>query len=147
MRCITVTAMAALAALELCGCGGEASLEPPVIHYGESICDVCGMIISDERFAAAIVWADDGGRHELLLDDAGELADVKRVASDREVVYVHDALSADWIDARAAVFLRSEDLHTPMGTGVAAYADRASAEAAQQARGGELLALDDVRPD
>ncbi len=42
-------------------------------------------------------------------------------------IYVHDYNTGEWIDARAAFFVQSS-IHTPMGSGLVAFRDRASAE-------------------
>ena len=49
---------------------GEA--QPPEIHYGEDVCDACGMLISEAKFAAASV-DQDGTAHKF--DDIGDLLD------------------------------------------------------------------------
>jgi nitrous oxide reductase accessory protein NosL len=55
-----------LIALAACTSGsGEA--QPPEIHYGEEICDACGMLISD----ASLQGKD--GAHKF--DDIGDLVD------------------------------------------------------------------------
>ncbi|MCP4068002.1 MAG: hypothetical protein GY741_06945, partial [Phycisphaeraceae bacterium] len=43
------------------GCGrDEDPLGPPTIHLGEDMCSICSMIISDRRYAGAIVMRRDG---------------------------------------------------------------------------------------
>lgn len=53
-------------------CGNQASAEPapPTIHYGEDTCDFCGMIISEERFAAG--YLTQAGE-ERIFDDIGNM--------------------------------------------------------------------------
>ncbi|UCC51087.1 MAG: hypothetical protein JSV68_18550, partial [Anaerolineaceae bacterium] len=42
------------------GCGQTTNLEePPQIVYGQDVCERCGMIISEEKFAAAY-WTAGG---------------------------------------------------------------------------------------
>jgi len=132
------------ACLGLGGCGGEPSLKPPVVHYGQAVCHVCGMIVSDERFAAAMVTIEDGRRREYVLDDVGELGDLSPPPGAPCRRYVHDMQSLEWIDAHEAHYLRSGDLHTPMGTGVGAFATLEDAEAARASRGGEVLTYESL---
>lgn len=100
---------------------------PPVIRYGVDRCQACGMLIADARFAAAarvdrhVRRYDDIG---CLLRDAGEA-----LAAGGAVAWVHDLLSERWLDAARAWYVRSS-LQTPMGSGLAAYADRDAAGAA-----------------
>jgi nitrous oxide reductase accessory protein NosL len=63
-------------ALALAACGGAPGAEPtpPTIHYGEDICDICGMIISEERHAASYV-TEDGVGH--AFDDIGDKENIQ----------------------------------------------------------------------
>jgi len=127
------------------GCGGEATLEPPTIHYGQAVCDLCGMIVSDERFAAAEVVIRDGRAETRFFDDTGEIFELEVPEGVEFAWYVHDMRTLEWIEAGEAVFLRSEELRTPMGLGIAAFASRTAAESAQTDFGGELYNLGDLR--
>lgn len=129
-----------LAPLLLGGCGGQVDAAlPPAITYGRDTCDRCGMIISDERFAAALVAADGSAR---LFDDAGEmLLSVTEAGLDGQRAWVHDRNSAEWIDATTATYARGAPETTPMGTGYVAFARRedAVAFAAQPGGAGQVL--------
>lgn len=127
------------------GCGGEATLQPPTVHYGQAVCDACGMIVSDERFAAAEVVIRGGRAVTRLFDDTGEIAGLAAPEGVEYAWYVHDMRTLEWLDARVAVYLRSDELHTPMALGVAAFASREAAEAARAELGGEVLGFDDLR--
>ncbi len=130
--------------LLLTGCGKEATLEPPKIYFGQAVCDVCGMIVSDERFSAAEVVIRDGQVVVRAFDDTGEVFGLTVPVGVEYAWYVHDMYSLEWVDARDAVYLRSDELHTPMGLGIAAFATRAAAESAQAELGGEVLVFDDL---
>lgn len=125
------------------GCGGEVDLQPPDLHPGRSVCASCRMIINDGRHAAARLVQVEGRPVEgLLYDDPGCLFTHRRLdtASTRTLVsYVRDYVKNHWVRSTEATFLYSRKLHTPMGSGVAAFSDRASALAAQDTFGGELL--------
>jgi copper chaperone NosL len=124
----TLLAGAAVMPLLLAGCGGEqadAAL-PPEISYGRDTCDRCGMIISDERFASALV-APDGTATRY--DDLGEMLEVIAEEGPGERrAWVHDWGSVEWIDATTASFVRGAPETTPMGTGFIAFAEREDAE-------------------
>lgn len=139
------TILFAFLILLLSACGG-ASVDPntpPEIVYGEDVCDQCGMIISDERFAAALVVEKAANDFEyLLFDDAGEM--FAFVAADKGQTkiaswYVHDYNSREWLDAQVAWFVLAESLQTPMGFGVAACAHEPEAQSLAQEWGGEVL--------
>lgn len=116
----------------LSACGRAPIDQPPTIAYGSDICAACGMIISDERYAAGLVYkGDNGGAETLLFDDAGEMIASEAKAPNRMVLrrWVKDADTRQWLNADEAWLVRSERIVTPMATGVAAFSTRAAAEA------------------
>lgn len=131
------------------GCGAPPDpLAPPEIVYGEDVCDACGMIISDERFAAAtIVTSPDGEPEPRKFDDIGEMFEYHAEHAEVPVQrwYVHDHASMAWIQADQATFVRAESLSTPMGFGVAAFADAAAAEAFAADVGGTVATFAELR--
>ena len=144
---LAVAAAAALA-LALAGCGEPADpLAPPDIVYGEDVCDACGMILSDERFAAATIVDGDDGPEPRRFDDIGDMFSYHRGHGDLVVHrwYVHDLDSQSWLDATTAHFVRGEGIRSPMGSGLAAFAtaERAAAYAAEV--GATVVSFDDLR--
>jgi copper chaperone NosL len=76
------------------------------------------MIISDARFAAALVTS---GGDALKFDDVGCLIKHETGELRPGVAYwVRDFRGAGWLDARAATFLHSASIGSPMGHGLAA---------------------------
>jgi copper chaperone NosL len=128
----------ALAPLVLVGCGGQTSAqEPPTISYGRDVCQRCGMIISEERFAGALVTA---GGDAALFDDVGELVlTVQEEGLDNRRAWAHDRGTGAWIDAVSASFVRGDAGATPMGTGVVAFAQRDDADAFTAEHGGSVM--------
>ena len=124
-----------LAPFLLNGCNGEAdAAQPPQIGYGRDTCARCGMIISDERYAAALVAPDGRVR---LFDDAGEmLMSAAEDAPEGQRAWAHDRQGKQWIDATTAIYARGEPETTPMGTGYVAFAKREDAEAFAAQPGG-----------
>ena len=116
---------------------------PPEIVYGEDVCDRCGMIINDERFAASVVVETAPKEYEhLLFDDIGDMfAYTQEEGEHVKIVsyFVHDFNSKAWLDARSANFVKAGSLQTPMGFGLAAFAERAEAEIQAQTWQGEVL--------
>ena len=121
----------------LVACGGNSAEGPPEIRYGQDVCEQCQMIISEPRFAAAYV-TDDGDYHRF--DDIGEMF---LYATDRgetvRTFWVHDFHSEEWLETGDATFVHNPELTTPMGWGIAAFADRSAAEAYRATEGGTLL--------
>ena len=130
--------------LLLTACGGQANAEPspPVIHYGEDICEFCGMIISDERFAAGYLTADG---QERIFDDLGGM--FKAHLERQETVtafFVHDFEATKWIRAEKAHYVLSQELPTPMLNGLVACESRDKAEALAAEYNAQVLDFHDV---
>jgi len=136
-------------------CAGDRSTGPPEIHYGLEECRHCRMIVSEERFAAAVV---EGGE-AAPFDDLGCLVAHLRERGDGvpadssapgggPVAWVHDHPTGHWLPAADAHFVRDPELITPMGSGLLAFAHRAEAEEVAAGAGtevwgwGELLERD-----
>jgi len=139
-RWLSVLAMPALA---VAAC---ARLAPRAIALGEENCRHCHMTIADPRFAAELVTTR--GR-VYAFDDVGCLAafvrEEKVPAGQVHSLWVYDYLEPDsLLDARRAVYLRSDSLRTPMGSSLAALRPGRAADSLRGSLGGELLSWDEV---
>lgn len=144
----TTLAVAVALALAAGACGEPPDpLAPPEIVYGEDVCDACGMILSDERFAAATVVDAAGGPEPRRFDDIGEMFSYHLEYAEPAVLrwYVHDHDSLAWLDATTASYVRGDGIRSPMGSGLAAFAtaDRAAAFATEV--GATVVSFDDLR--
>ncbi len=128
------------------GCGRSPDTSPPEIRYGERECDWCRMLVSDERFAAALVFERDGDVTKLAFDDINcvfsYLAD--HPVAGPYLVYTHDLKTRGWLNARDASFVRSARLETPMASQIAAAPDPVQARSLLERFPGTLLTFDDV---
>jgi copper chaperone NosL len=124
----TLVLLAVVLMLGLMACGGGTSLdEPPEILYGQDVCDECNMIINEPKHAAAYVTAEGEARR---FDDIGDmLAYNQRNQEDVHQFWVHDYNTEAWVKADEAFFVVSSGQPTPMGWGILAFADQASADA------------------
>ena len=115
-------------------------IEPPEIVYGEDVCDRCGMIISEERYAAGIMVEDEEGRAYRLFDDVAAVALYENEHPDVRVIgrWVKDYVTRGWLTADSAAYVRGADLETPMAFGVVATA-RARADSLAGALDGRVL--------
>jgi cytochrome c553 len=89
------------------------------------------MIISDERYAAALIADESGsGRHVYMYDDIGCLLDHERQLAGRTIRarYVHDVTSKQWVESEQAYFARSPKVQTPMASGIIAASFKADVE-------------------
>jgi copper chaperone NosL len=126
----------------LAGCGRGDDSSPPEIRYGEDLCSVCGMILSDPRYASAALTTDDVA----LFDDIGELIEWRRKHPSLQVriSYVHDHTTKQWIRADSATFVKSPAVASPMGHGIAAFANAQQAAAFEHASGGEIRTFEEL---
>ncbi|UCC53453.1 MAG: nitrous oxide reductase accessory protein NosL [Anaerolineaceae bacterium] len=135
------------------GCGQTTNLEePPQIVYGQDVCERCSMIISEEKFAAAYWTA--GGEARRFDDIGGMLAYNSEQSEDVASYWVHDFASGEWIRAEKAYLVLDGDLMTPMGFGIAAFADEEQADAMAYGQEdvmvmpfADLLAMNITMPD
>ncbi len=136
------------AALLLAGCGGRAPAEPqpPDIAYGQDMCDACGMLIDAPKFAAATALADGTARK---FDDMGEMFAYHREHPDEQVRawFVHDYDTEAWVRAEGAHFVHSENIQTPMGSGVVAFESESAAKAFADPLAAEVLSFDVARTE
>jgi nitrous oxide reductase accessory protein NosL len=95
------------------------------------------MILSDERCAAALLidGNQSDGQQSLLFDDIGDMVEYEHSHSGLKVKkeFVHDFQTRQWLPASAATYMISEEIQTPMGSGIVAFAsaDRARASSAE----------------
>lgn len=126
LRCAACGAAAvALAACAPQNQSGEP--QPPEIAYGFDICDNCGMVISEARFACASLLAD-GTYHKF--DDIGCLImyQLDRPNETVTAYFVHEHYSENWLRGEKAMFVHSVKIASPMGHGLAAFNTREAAE-------------------
>ncbi len=115
---------------------GIAFSEPIDIPEG-SKCHECGMKVDPASpFSAQIVR--DG--EMLPFCDIGDmLYNYNKQKEKTAEVYVRDSRSGEWMDARKAIFVKSKEFETPMGWGIAAFADGEEA-----AKFGEPMTFDEA---
>ncbi len=130
-----------LAAL-LAGCGPADPSRPPVVRLGQEACARCRMIISDERFAAALITTKG---ETFKFDDMGCLIQHETEGARPSTAYwVRDIQGDGWLNARDAVFVHSRTIASPMGFGLAAgctahaLAERAKEPGSRMLRFSEL---------
>lgn len=127
-RMFSATALL-VAAVSIGGCRAKSDLDPPSIILGQHECEECRMIISEERFAAAVVFESDDGTTKHAFDDIGCLIDwlQKHGGHATQATYVKDYDTAAWLNIERAFFVQSETLRTPMASHIVAVADEEAA--------------------
>lgn len=145
MKHPTYTQCAVLAAIAILptGCGEQAPDGPPTVRLGDTLCDECNMIISDERFVTSTIVDGPRGPEPRLFDDYICQANYESTHPDLRVLtrWSHDYTNAEWIDTDKAFFLISDELHAPMASHAAATTTKNQADQLQNTLGGEIVSF------
>ena len=113
-------------------------VEPKPINYGSDSCDYCSMTIVDRQHSAELVTTK--GR-AYKFDAIECMVNYDREHTDVPVeLYLTANFDApgELIDATKASFLKSDELSSPMGANLSAFAKRETAEKMLQQYGGEI---------
>ena len=136
-----------LAGVVLAACGTKSKgPQPPEILYEQDVCDSCGMIISEARFASATVLTDGEARK---FDDIAEMLvyHMEHPTEQVQAWFVHDYEGEHWVRAETAYFVKSEEIISPMGGSIVAFEDQSKAEEFAAEFHGEVYTLDQIRAD
>ena len=145
MNALRLLCFVAAAGVLLAACSPENSgPQPPGILYGQDICDGCGMIIDDARFAAALILENGETRK---FDDLAEMFAYAAEHPQEEVKawFAHDYESEAWVNAVSAFYLVGNGLATPMGSGLIAFETRQSALTYASEGNAEVLSFEQVK--
>lgn len=114
------------------GCDGKPSLEPKKVHWDRDMCERCRMVLSDRKFSAQVLHPDTGKKY--TFDDIGCVIlwfkEDKIDWADRAQIWVNDAKTGEWINARDA-FYDVENI-TPMAYGFGAHRSKEQIEVGQE---------------
>jgi nitrous oxide reductase accessory protein NosL len=94
------------------------------MHWDRDMCERCKMAVSERKFAVQVINPDT---HKVYkFDDIGCAVlwfDEEHIPwKDRAKIWITDAKTGEWIDARTAKY--TDDSITPMAYGFAAYTDK-----------------------
>ena len=108
------------------GCSSKKSTngQPAVMHWDRDMCERCKMALSERKYAVQVINPANGKVYKF--DDIGCAVlwfDEKHIPwKDRAIIWITDAKTGEWIDARKAKF--TDDSITPMAYGFAAFTDQ-----------------------
>ena len=138
-------AMRAVAVLLLPLLAMSCTAKQKPIAYGEENCTYCQMTIVDKIHGAELVTK----KGKVFPYDAVEcmVNDLKERNEDEVALLLvnHYHAPAELIDANEAIYLKSENLPSPMGGNLTAFADADAADAALAEYGGELLTWQELK--
>mgnify|MGYP003520058196 FL=1 len=146
---------AALLLLALSACNQEPPAAAPQEINQATVCALDGMTLLDYPGPKAQIQYADGST-EYFCDTVEMFSISLRPEQQKRVraIYTQDMAKADWrqpkgqwIDARAAYYVRGSSQRGSMGPTLAAFATRADAQAFAQKYGGNVLAFAEVTID
>ena len=126
-KVVTTICLLFLALIGAACSADNGGLRPPELMVGSDVCEECGMVVSDARYAAATL-VESGHTHKF--DDLAEmfLFQGKHPEDVVRAWFVHDYEAETWIRGETAFYVMSEAIHSPMGYGVVAFETRAAAD-------------------
>ena len=119
--------------------GCQDTNKPEPLH-AEDVCENCRMAVSDIRFAAQAILKN-GTR--VKFDDVGclvafaEKPDVKHI-------WVGSYDQKDWVRADFAAYVNSDDITTPMNSGIVAFSSKSTAHQYLYDNKGSLMTWDEM---
>jgi copper chaperone NosL len=111
------------------------------VQYLKTECGYCKMIFQDRAFGAEMQLENDS----LLVFDAMECLSAYMISNSLRPARVKRIWSVDYnrptmlLDAREAVYMRSDKLLSPMGVNIAAFGSKAEADSAYTRIGGDRM--------
>jgi copper chaperone NosL len=131
----------------LVGCSSQTQsgvVKPPEIAYGYDLCEVHHTTIDDARFATATVMKDGQTRKFMGIGEM-HIYHMNHLELQPVVWYVHDYHTKQWLDGEKAFYVQSKNIRSEMGQDVAAFAERAAAEAFGKTLNARVLTFNEVR--
>lgn len=144
MNTLRLTGVGGAMLLLFSGCNKQATDTPPVVRLGDSVCEECNMIISDERWATATIVEGPRGAEPRLFDDFNCQVNYEIANPDLTILgrWSHSHTTRKWIRTGDAHFLMSPGLRTPMASSIAAFASESEAEAAKGDLAGDVMSFE-----
>ena len=110
--------------LAIVGCEKKEIGAVDKVHWDRDMCERCKMAVSERKFAFEIIEPKSGKAYKF--DDIGcgvlWLDEEKIPWRDKAIMWVTDAKTGEWIDAKKAIY--TDDSITPMAYGFAAYTEK-----------------------
>ncbi len=118
-------------------------LAPEEVYINEDSCAYCKMLISDIHFSAQLLKLDAETKK---FDDVVCLLNYLATQNQarEEAIYVYPFQQKGWVKAQFAIYLVSENISTPMGSGICVFLDRGEAEDAKETYGGRIATWDEL---
>lgn len=114
------------------GCENKTNFEAKKVHWDRDMCERCKMVLSDRKFSAQVIHPQNAKKYPF--DDIGCVIlwfkEDKISWIDTAIIWVNDAKSGEWIDARKAFY--SVENITPMAYGFGAHLKKEDIQVGQE---------------
>ncbi len=132
-----------IAMLALLLFGSSCSNKPQEIHYGNDECIHCKMVIMDSKFSSELI-SKTGKAYKF--DSVECLSSYLKVkgSNDEETLWVSDFSSSTWVNAKEAIFVKSEVIKSPMGMGLLAFKTEEQAKSHLSKYNGMIVSWDEL---
>ncbi|MBN6188868.1 nitrous oxide reductase accessory protein NosL [Aneurinibacillus sp. BA2021] len=131
--------------LLLAACGKQESVQPQPVDEAVDTCAQCHMTVKNNGYAAQYV-TEDG--KSVKFDDIGCLYKhtVDHAEEKMAGMFVQDRGTRSWVPLKEASYVQASNVPTPMGYGIHAFTEKASAEAFIKEKGrGQLLTYEQLQ--
>jgi nitrous oxide reductase accessory protein NosL len=122
------------------GCEKKVTTGIHEVHWDRDMCELCKMVVSERHYAVQVVNPNTGKSY--MFDDLGCMVlwfqEEKVSWEDKALIYISDAISGDFIDARKAYY--DTNSRTPMDYGFGAYKDKESIDSSKN-----IITYDEAR--
>ncbi len=120
---------------------------PQAVEFGTDACAHCKMTIVEKPFCAEVVSAKGKAFKFDAIECMVHYLEQKN-EEDYSLFLVRDFTNPDdWQDARQSFYLISENLPSPMGAFLSAYASRKSADMMQEEMGGQVFDWNELKQE
>ncbi len=128
MKCVSAWFVILGLLLGFSGCEQKVSTGVQGVHWDRDMCERCKMVVSDRFHTVQVINPEDG--HHYMFDDLGcmvlWLHHENIPWASQAVIWITDAASGAWIDARKAWY--DSGNITPMAYGFSAHGKRSDIE-------------------
>jgi copper chaperone NosL len=130
-----------LIVLTFAACGGT-EIKPVEIAV-EDMCAHCKMAISEKQFVGEIINQDGDA---LKFDDIGCMLDYLKEKPETKVAayFFVDYETKNWVEGDKTIFVKSDEITSPMSGGLIAFNDKTQAEATAAKFKGKILNLQEL---
>ena len=122
------------------GCEQKVTTELKEVHWDRDMCGRCTMVVSERKFAVQVINPETGKSR--MFDDIGctvlWFAEERIPWADKAKIWITDAETGEWIDARNAFY--DTDSLTPMGFGFGAHKAKSGIQEDE-----EVISYDEVQ--